>query len=162
MPRHRSGIRRLQKDVRQFLPGDPPAVPLQNECGILFGSQADHFLRLASGCKVCQPLVVARLVSFGIAFAYNYRGFCWSSMHEFKKALGDFTTAISLDPNNAYAFASRGWCWNVTTDSYKAVQDFDEAIRLNPKYALAYINRARLWFQQGKTANASSDYSEAV
>lgn len=96
------------------------------------------------------------------AWAYNRRGEKRIDAGDEKAALGDFETAVTLDPKLWKALHNRGVSRAATGDSKNAMSDFDTVVRLNPGYANAWFNRGELKYDQGDFAGALQDYNQAV
>jgi tetratricopeptide (TPR) repeat protein len=90
---------------------------------------------------------------------YCSRGASFAANGEHDKAIGDFTEAIRLSPDDSVAYRGRGYSYATKGDYDKAVADYTETIRLNPKDADAHHWLAWLWatcpeakFRDGKKA----------
>jgi len=96
------------------------------------------------------------------ASAYIIRGMIWAQKGENDIALGDFSEAIQLDPNNKWAYLNRSVALKAKKEYDNALSDINEAIQLDPKIALAYCCRGILWKAKGEYDKALSDYNEAI
>jgi tetratricopeptide (TPR) repeat protein len=56
------------------------------------------------------------------------------------RAIGDYDTALRLDPTLADIFNTRGELWRRKGDRPRALQDFGAAIKLNPQHEAARAN----------------------
>jgi tetratricopeptide (TPR) repeat protein len=56
------------------------------------------------------------------------------------RAIGDYDTALRLDPSLADIFNARGELWRRKGDRLHALQDFGAAIKLNPQHQAARAN----------------------
>ena len=56
------------------------------------------------------------------------------------RAIGDYDTALRLDPSLADIFNARGELWRRKGDRLHALQDFGAAIKLNPQHEAARAN----------------------
>ena len=56
-------------------------------------------------------------------------------------AIGDFTTAIGIDRENAAAYRGRGLAYAMIGDYEQAMMDQDQAIRLDPLNTGAHFGR---------------------
>jgi tetratricopeptide (TPR) repeat protein len=90
---------------------------------------------------------------------YCSRGASFAAKGEHDKAIGDFTEAIRLSPDDSVAYRGRGYSYATKGEHDKAVADYTETIRLNPKDADAHHWLAWLWatcpeakFRDGKKA----------
>jgi tetratricopeptide (TPR) repeat protein len=61
-----------------------------------------------------------------------------------ERAIGDYDTALRLDPTRADLLNARGELWRKKGDRPKALQDFDAAIKLKPDYIAARDNHRSL------------------
>ena len=58
----------------------------------------------------------------------------------FDRAIGDYDTALRLDPTQADTFNARGELWRRKGDLPHALADFGSAIKLNPQHEAARAN----------------------
>ena len=79
-------------------------------------------------------------------------------MHDYDKAIDDFTTMIRLDPTNVEGYLRRAYAWSQKPDVNKAVADLSEAIRLDPKNAYAFYGRSQCCAKKGKRPSPRSDF----
>ncbi len=79
--------------------------------------------------------------------AYLRRGFCFSILKQYEKAVADFTVVIDLHPNHPFAYISRGSAYNKLEKFQTALIDFDRALNIDPKDQEAYNNRG--WAKNG-------------
>ena len=92
---------------------------------------------------------------FNRAYAYLHTG-------QMNKALEDFNTSISLNPNFARAYNGRGMAYLFLRKGRQvAGKDFTKAIELDPNYAEAYVNRAALYKAQGDEQEWQNDLKKA-
>jgi tetratricopeptide (TPR) repeat protein len=56
------------------------------------------------------------------------------------RAIGDYDTALRLDPTLSDIFNARGELWRRKGDRPRALQDFGAAIKLNPQHEAARAN----------------------
>lgn len=96
------------------------------------------------------------------AKAYFDSGLASLNRKEYDKAIGDFTEAIRLDPNNTLAYFNRGLAYDNTGNYQKAVSDYTEAIRFDSDFVPSYFNRGIAYGHQRNYERAVSDYSEAI
>lgn len=89
---------------------------------------------------------------------YVTRGEAYRSAHDYKKALNDFTMALTLEPS-AEIYRERAWTYNMLGEWQKAIEDCNQAIQRDPKLTDAYISRARSYceLQNWKKALEDSD-----
>ncbi len=67
-------------------------------------------------------------------------------MGQFKSAIADFTTAISLNPNYLSAYNNRGNAYASIGEHDRAIADFTRVISIDSSYADTYYNRALVYF----------------
>jgi tetratricopeptide (TPR) repeat protein len=75
---------------------------------------------------------------------HNNRAPGLASAGESPRAITDFTTAITLDPNYASAFYNRGLAYERNGDYAHAAGDYDDLIRLQPANPEAWNARCRV------------------
>jgi tetratricopeptide (TPR) repeat protein len=73
-------------------------------------------------------------------------------------AIGDFSKAIELDPNNASALTQRGDLHMALQNADAALADFEKAITLDPKQMAALFGRAYIRNETGNPVGAVADY----
>ncbi|TVP56635.1 MAG: tetratricopeptide repeat protein [Nodularia sp. (in: Bacteria)] len=86
---------------------------------------------------------------------YNNRGLIYFQSGQMPKALGDYNTALQLNPNLASAYNNRANYHAACEEFAAALADYDQAIDLNPSYVRARINR-------GITLRDLAQYEEAI
>jgi len=90
------------------------------------------------------------------------RGVAHFRAHRFKDAIGEFTTALRLDPKNYHAYANRGLAHARAGDEKHALKDYNRALAINPKDVATLDNRAALYVKQNRLAQAAEDYDDAI
>jgi tetratricopeptide (TPR) repeat protein len=68
------------------------------------------------------------------------RGGAYDRKDQTDRAIGDYDTALRLDPALAEIFNARGELWRKKGDRPRALQDFGAAIKLNPQHEAARAN----------------------
>jgi tetratricopeptide (TPR) repeat protein len=68
------------------------------------------------------------------------RGGAWERKDQIDRAIGDYDTALRLDPTLADIFNIRGELWRRKGDRPRALADFAAAIKLNPDHPTARGN----------------------
>jgi tetratricopeptide (TPR) repeat protein len=68
------------------------------------------------------------------------RGRAWDRKEVIDRAIGDYDTALRLDPTLADIFNIRGELWRRKGDLPRALADFGAAIKLNPQHEAARAN----------------------
>jgi tetratricopeptide (TPR) repeat protein len=117
----------------------------------------------AAGVTACSELIASRSGSpADQAKAYGWRGYHFSKLGEYDRAIADFTAAIPLFPNDAAVYNNRGLAYLAKGDVAKAHADFTEAIRLAPQFAEAYTNRGRAYELAHQLDDAIGDHTDAI
>jgi tetratricopeptide (TPR) repeat protein len=93
---------------------------------------------------------------------WNNRGVAHNELHQYHKALTDFSKAIDLDPKHALAWCNRGWARNQLHQFDKAIADYSEAIDLNPQNALAWTYWGMAYVELHQYHKAIADLNEAM
>ena len=91
------------------------------------------------------------------------RGEDFSGVHEYDRAIADYTTAIQLKPDYAEAYNDRGFAYYLKGDAERAIADYTRAIELRPDYAWAYNSRGVVYMSHGYGAAKSvPDFDRAI
>jgi tetratricopeptide (TPR) repeat protein len=96
---------------------------------------------------------------------YVFRGFAWYALHEYDKAISDYTAAINLNPasNNAFvAYRVRSAAWADKNELELATADNLAALKINPKAFEIHHNQANIWRLLKKPDNALAELDQAV
>lgn len=68
------------------------------------------------------------------------RAGAYDRKQQIDRAIGDYDTALRLDPTLADSFNTRGELWRRKGDRPRALADFDAALKLNPQHVAARAN----------------------
>jgi tetratricopeptide (TPR) repeat protein len=93
---------------------------------------------------------------------YSDRGWAYLHLKEHEKAISDFNSALTLNPEYAWAYGSRGLVFRVLKKFKQAITDFDRAIELNPEYAWAYGSRGVTYHLLKEYRRAIEDFDHAI
>lgn len=74
---------------------------------------------------------------------FNNRGSAYRRLKHFKKAIADYTKAISLDPKNGNYYNNRGNTYFDMGEFQLAIDDFTTALGLEPYSAKTKITLAQ-------------------
>jgi tetratricopeptide (TPR) repeat protein len=96
------------------------------------------------------------------ASAISQRAIVWIDKGEIDKAIVDYDTAISLDPENAQRYSERGEAFRLKGDIVGALKDDDKALYLNPMSVPSLIRRALAWRDKHELDRAIADCSKAT
>jgi tetratricopeptide (TPR) repeat protein len=99
-------------------------------------------------------------VSRGIVF--SARAELYVSLGDERKAIDDYSSLISLDPENMQAYLSRAKAYDKINDDYAAVRDRSEAIKLVPGNPLLYEMRAYSYDKLHQYEKGVDDCSTAI
>ena len=106
--------------------------------------------------------VVPRNSAVGAEF-YLKRGEDYSAVHDYDRAIADYTTAIELKPDYAEAYNDRGFAYYLKGDFDRAIADYTRAIELRPNYPKAYNNRGVVYMAGGHgKAKSVPDFDRAI
>jgi tetratricopeptide (TPR) repeat protein len=89
--------------------------------------------------------------------AHAHRG-----VHEYDKAIADYTVAIRLAPKKREAYWGRGQAYFYKDDFDSAIADYTEAIRLDPTWADVYYARSWAYRAKGQRTAAERDDAHAL
>jgi tetratricopeptide (TPR) repeat protein len=88
---------------------------------------------------------------------YADRGYALYNAGEYRRALDDFSHAISIDPADQWSFYMRGLSYAQLGKAKEAGKDYDAAIRIEPDYWKARRQRAALNLDMGQASKAIED-----
>lgn len=97
-----------------------------------------------------------------LAATYYNRGNAYREMENYDKAIEDFTSAISLNPNYTKAYSNRGAVYTALERYPEALEDFTKVLDLSPGNALHHFNRGLVYHKMGRLDEALKDFDEAV
>ena len=93
---------------------------------------------------------------------YNHRGMAYFAMGSHQRALKDFSSAISYDPESDRGYANRGLCYRVLKRYERALQDFNQALQINPSRSDSYFGRAQTCYDMQQYDQALEDCEKAL
>jgi len=96
------------------------------------------------------------------SFLYNHRGMAYFAERGYQKALHDFSTAVSLYPENDRAFYYRGLIHQLLGRYDKSIEDFSSCLAVNPYHFNALCSRARAYKVVGDAKQAIADCAAAL
>jgi tetratricopeptide (TPR) repeat protein len=86
----------------------------------------------------------------------------WLNRREYDKAIGEFDTALNLDPVAALALADRGMAHMWKEEHELARQDFDKAVAIDPRNAVVPRGRGMLALREGRLPEAVADFTASL
>ncbi|MGH1353208.1 MAG: tetratricopeptide repeat protein [Methyloligellaceae bacterium] len=121
-------------------------------------------------CSGTKPKVSActKIINSGretkqnLAKAYNNRGVAYHDQSLFDSAIGDYSRAITNNPNYALAYSNRGLAYARKLQYSLAIKDYNEALRLKPGDAGTYDNRGLAYSYQGNYKKAIQDHNQSI
>ena len=94
---------------------------------------------------------------------YLKRGEDLSGVHQYDRAIADYSVAIELKADYAEAYNNRGFAYYLKGDSKRAIADYTRAIELRPNYPKAYNNRGVVYMAGGYgEAKSVPDFDRAI
>lgn len=93
---------------------------------------------------------------------YLQRGESNMKNRNFRQAIGEFSRAIEIEPNNSAAYTGRGVSYEMIGDYRQAIDDFTDAIKLKPDSGVAYNGRGYSYLRTGNYLQAIGDYNRAI
>ena len=94
--------------------------------------------------------------------AYHNRALAFKDAGNYERAIADFTTALSINPQFIDAYNNRGLAYKNKKEFKKALADFDTALSLSPRYAKAWCNRGLTCTVIGEYQRAIADLNQAL
>ena len=84
-------------------------------------------------------------------------------LHDFDKAIQDYTTITQLNPKNIHAYFNLGYIHYQYLKVYdEAIKHYSEAINVDPEYAEAIYNRGLCYETVGNIGMAKLDFEKAL
>lgn len=133
--------------------------------------EADLILRIESCTRIIKGEAgdVAATIAgpddstMNIAWAFINRALAYERIGRPERALGDYNTAVLLDPTNAVGFNNRGnLLAQEMNDLEGALADHTRAIEIDPGYAQAFFNRGLDNEELGRIDAAIVDFGRAL
>ena len=81
---------------------------------------------------------------------------------DYDGAIGDYTRAIELNPQNCYSYCDRGMAKGQKGDLDGAISDFNQAIEINPRDCYSYYSRGYTKYLKGDLDGAITDDTQAI
>lgn len=89
------------------------------------------------------------------------RGHAYHASGEYRSALRDYDTAITLDPEDSYSLYNRALIKERLGKKQDAINDYDRSLKLRPDNHEAYLHRGVLLLHRGKFDQAIADFDAA-
>ncbi len=97
-----------------------------------------------------------------LASVINNRGIVYGINGENKKAMDDFSKAISLNPNHSELYVNRGNVYKDIGEYQNAILDFSKSISMNPNCVMAYISLGNAYGLAKDFNRALENFSKAI
>ena len=110
--------------------------------------------------KSCDAVIDETLKN--LANGYYFRGVAKADKNDFDGAIGDYTQALKVDPQDHDYLNSRAQAYEAKNDFDKALADYNQSLKVNPKSIYAYNNRGAAYQRKGDYARAAADYGEVT
>jgi tetratricopeptide (TPR) repeat protein len=123
----------------------PAAIAVDREACIKSGKAPTPEAAIAACTRLLEALAPGEIASSEGAAVYIARGNLYAVQGEVDRAIADYDTAITLDPNRAVAFFNRATALMEKGEIDRALFDFDHAIELDPMDADAHVGRGRAY-----------------
>jgi Flp pilus assembly protein TadD len=94
--------------------------------------------------------------------SYYNKGQEYVDAENWVMAVGEYTKAIQLDPENSNIYSRRGGIYRALSQYQNAIDDHTKAIQLDPENLFWYLNRAYTYDDLGQHQNAINDYTKAI
>jgi tetratricopeptide (TPR) repeat protein len=96
------------------------------------------------------------------AAGFRDRGLAYVDALDPNAAIGDFTQAIKLSPQNPGAYVDRGTVYQLMDEPDRALADFNAALAADPKHAEGYTHRGGVYMTKKQYDLAIADYNQAI
>ncbi len=96
------------------------------------------------------------------AVVYKHRGMAHFAQSDYKNALSDFTSCVTLDPECYKALYYRGVVKSIMAETRQAIDDFSKALEIHPYHFYSRYRRALCWWQLGDMIQAHTDCELAL
>jgi tetratricopeptide (TPR) repeat protein len=117
---------------------EPSTVPLVDPAPCIAAAAAGDADRIIA---VCGALIDSdKTAKADRVKALIARAGAFSAKDQIDRAIGDYDTALRLDPTLADVFNARGELWRRKGDRPRALQDFGAALKLDSRHAAARAN----------------------
>jgi len=110
--------------------------------------------------KSCDAIIDETLKN--LANGYYYRGVAKYEKSDFDGAIGDYSQAMKVDPQDPDYLNSRAQAYEAKNDLDKALADYNQSLKIDPKSIYAYNNRGAAYQRKGDYARAAADYGEVT
>ena len=110
--------------------------------------------------KSCDAVIDETLKN--LANGYYFRGMAKADKNDHDGAIGDYSQALKVDPQDPDYLNSRAAAYEAKNELDKALADYNQSLKVNPKSIYAYNNRGATYQRKGDYARAAADYGEVT
>ena len=103
-----------------------------------------------------------RLYPENLKLKFVMRARAFAKKSEFNRAIGDFSQAIQIKPDNHGTWFNRAEIHFKKGDHDRAIADFTEVLRLLPRHLGALVARGEAYAQKQQYALAIADYDKSI
>jgi tetratricopeptide (TPR) repeat protein len=94
--------------------------------------------------------------------ALQHRGMEYTTQQQYPEAIGDFSEALKLKPDDAGIYERRAYVEMKTNAYDKALADYSEAIKLKPKEVRYYLLRGYIYETKNDIKSSLADTDQAL
>jgi len=96
------------------------------------------------------------------AWSYYDKGVEYQAAEDWVMSIGEYTTAIQVDPNYSDAYLYRGYSYYRLGQYQTAIKDYTKAIQLDPDNAYYHHNRGYTYLQSDQYQAAINDFTKTI
>jgi tetratricopeptide (TPR) repeat protein/transglutaminase-like putative cysteine protease len=157
------GVLTAEESTRSLVPEVPFAGAQDADKALHEFAGSSVYLRAASGLGAADKRVAAAGSTPADPVGMHIRlGNDWLNRREYDKAIGEFDTALQLDPVAALALADRGMAHMWKEERELARVDFDKAVAIDPRNAVVPRGRGMLALGEGRFTEAAADFTDSL
>ena len=143
------------------------AIKIEPDFYLLYSTRAETYINMGEYENAIKDINYAiDLISTGDSpensgMLYFRRGFVYSKIKQFDKALIDYTYALKINSSLIYVYEDRGRTYMELGEYEKAIEDFTFSIENDNSFLLPdnYFSRGTAFEKLGKTEEALTDFS---
>lgn len=146
--------------VSMFLPGVPCAAKSSES----YYNEALSMQRAGNLNEAIRLYSIAIQSDNRYIMAYQMRAAAWQRLHQFQRAISDYTAIINMgEPYfQAVGYFNRGVVKNMSGRYAEAIPDFTQAISIDRKMAAAFFHRGIARFKTGDGDGTLEDFIQAA
>ena len=94
--------------------------------------------------------------------SYLARAFSYNALHQYNKAIQDYTEALLLNSENEETLMNRASCYYNMQEYEKAIADYTKVTQINPLNTDSYVQRGSIYNHLMDYEKAIIDFNEAI